>query len=244
MYLTLALAAALLLPVPIIINRIMKRISPYRVVLEGAFTGVIGVLLIMILAAVSGQSIFDQIQGDISYITKTLAADSDIRSALGAGMTQEELSTSLGAIYEQAAKLIPSTMTIFALIGSYVEYIILDRIIKPEGQAAIRMAPFRNFDLPKSIIAGWLIIFILSWLCTKIEGMPGELLYVNINTIFDFIFCLQGMSVIFMFCYKRKAPKAIAVIIILLFYFTGLGKIALMILGFADIIFRIKERIR
>lgn len=244
MYLTLAFAAALLLPVPTIINRIMKRISPYRAVLEGALTGAAGVLLIMILAAASGQSIFAQIQGDISYIVKILSADSNINSALGAGMTQEELEKSLAVIYEQAAKLIPSTMGIFALAGSYVEYIILSRIIKPGKEAAIRMTPFRNFELPRNIIAGWLVIFILSWLCTKIEGMPGELLYVNINTIFDFIFCLQGMSVIFMFCHKRRAPKAIAVIIILFFYFTGFGKIALMILGFADIIFRIKERIR
>lgn len=244
MYLTLALAAALLLPVPTIINRIIKRVSPYRAVLEGALAGAAGVLLVMILAAASGQSIFAQIRGDISYIAETLAADSNIRSVLGAGMTQEELANSLASIYEQAAKLIPSTMGIFALAGSYVEYIILSRIIKPEGEAAIRMTPFRNFDLPRNIIAGWLVIFILSWLCTKIEGMPGELLYVNINTIFDFVFCLQGMSVIFMFCHRKRAPKVIAVIIILFFYFTSLGKIALMILGFADIIFRIKERIR
>lgn len=244
MYLTLAFAAALLLPVPTIINRIMKRVPPYRAVLEGALAGAAGVLLVMILAAVSGESILSQIQGDISYIAQTLAADPNIKSALGAGMTQEELANSLSMIYEQAAQLVPSTMGIFALAGAYVEYIILSRIIKPEGEAAIRMTPFRNFDLPRNIIAGWVVVFILSWLCTKIEAMPGELLYANISTLFDFIFCLQGMSVIFMFCHRRRAPKAIAVILILFFYFTGFGKIALMILGFADIIFRIKERIR
>ena len=88
-----------------------------------------------------------------------------------------------------------------------------------------------------------MIIFLLSWVLAKTGIKIGDLLYANINALFNFVFCLQGMSVIFMFCHKKGAPKAIAVIIILFFLFTGLGKIALLLLGFADVMFRLKEKL-
>ncbi|MCQ4637490.1 YybS family protein [Anaerovorax odorimutans] len=244
MYLTFIFIAALVLPVPVMIPAMGKKLSPYRVVLEGIFAGVIGSILIMIIASATGNGILDTIQESVRYMAQTVAKDPMIGELLGKETTETERVQLLIQVYGQAANLVPSTICIFTAIAAYIEYIILSRIVKPEGIPALRMPKFREFDLPRNVIIGWVVIFLLSWILAKTGMHAGELLYGNINALFNFVFCLQGMSVLFMFCYKRKAPKAIAVIIIIFFLFSGFGKLVLLILGFADVIFRLKEKLK
>ncbi len=244
MYLTLMFLTALLLPTPVIAGLMRRRMSPYRVVVEGAIAGVAGALFVMILASAAGESIAAVFQESIRYIAQTLAGDPNIAQLLGDELTMSERVEILTRIYGQAADLLPSTIGIFSAVGAYIEYLILSRIIKPEGTGAVRMSPFREFSLPGNFIIVWAGLFLLSWILTTIKSLPGDALYANINALFDFVFSLQGMSVIFMFCYKKRAPKAIAVIIILFLLFSGFGNLVLVILGFADIIFRLKKRIR
>lgn len=243
MYLTFVFIAALVLPVPIMIQAMGKRLSPYRVVLEGIFAGVIGSILIMIIASATGNGILDTLQESVRYMAQTLAKDPMVGDLLGKETTETERVQFFTQVYGQAADLVPSTICIFTAIAAYIEYTILSRIVKPGGALALKMPRFREFDLPRNVIIGWVIIFLLSWVLAKTGIKIGDLLYANINALFNFVFCLQGMSVIFMFCHKKGAPKAIAVIIILFFLFTGLGKIAMLLLGFADVMFRLKEKL-
>lgn len=244
MYLTLIFLAALLLPIPVMIQAMRKRLSPYRAVLEGIIAGVIGAIVIMILSSVSGSSIFSTIQESIRYMAEILSKDASIIEIMGKETTEAERFEFITELYGHAADLLPSSICIFTAIAAYIEYIILSKIVKPGGTPAYSMTKFREFDLPRNVLFGWLSIFLLSWIITKTGIMPNDLLYVNINALFNFVFCLQGMSVIFKFCFSKRAPKIIAVIIIIFFLLTGFGKLALMILGFADVIFKLKEKLR
>lgn len=244
MYLTLVFFVALILPIPVMIQRMGKRVPPYRALLEGILAGVAGSVLIMIIASATGNRVFDTIQESIRYMAQTLAKDPMSTQLFGEKTTEADRVDLLTQIYGQAADLVPSTICIFTAITAYIEYIILSRILKPAGVPAIRMPGFRDFDLPRNVIIGWVVIFLLSWILAKTGFGAGDLLYANINALFNFVFCLQGMSVIFMFCYRKRAPKAIAVILILFFLFSAFGKMVLLILGFADVLFRIKEKLR
>lgn len=244
MYLSFIFLAALALPVPVLIKSMGKRLSPYRAVLEGIIAGAIGAIFIMVLASATGNGIFDTIQESINYIAQTLAKDPTITDLLGTDTTEAERAEFFTQVYGQAADLVPSTICMFTAIAAYIEYIILSKFVKPGGAYPIPMSKFREFDLPKNIIIGWISIFLLSWIFTKTGVAVSGLLYTNVNTLFSFVFCLQGMSVLFMYCHKKKAPRAIAIIIIIFFILSGYGKIALLILGLADVALRIKERLR
>lgn len=244
MYLSLMLLAAVILPVPVLISSMMKRVTPFRAVMEGILAGAAGAVLIMILAAASGNNIFDLFQENIRYMAEALAGDSNMEVLLGTDTTQEERVKMLTRVYGQASALLPSSICIIAAVASYIEYIILSRFVKADGVKAIPMTRFRDFELPKNIVLGWLVLFALSWIITKTGIMPNDLVYVNINAIFDFAFSLQGMSIIFLFCFKKRIPKAIAVIIIIFFMFTGFGQTILMLMGFFDVLFRLKDRIK
>ena len=244
MYLSFMFFTALLIPIPVMAGLMKKKMSPYRVVVEGAIGGISGALFIMILASAAGHSIFSQFQENIRYMAESLAGDPNVANFLGAELSENQRAELLQQIYEQAAELLPSTIAIFAAAGAYTEYLILSRLIKINGEPALRMDRFREFNLPRNIVIAWAGLYLLSWLLTNFEALPGQMLAANINALFDFAFSLQGMSVIFMLCYKRGVPKIIVVIIIIFLLFFGIGKLLLMILGLADVIFRMKQRMR
>jgi uncharacterized protein YybS (DUF2232 family) len=77
------------------------------------------------------------------------------------------------------------------------------------------------------------------------SGMiDNNMIFLNINYIFDFAFCIQGFSLILMFAYTKRIPKALAVIAIIVIYCTNLGQTVLMLAGFTDIVFGLKQRMR
>ena len=244
MYLTLMFLGAIFLPVPALIRAIRKHKAPYRAVFEGIIAGGAGALLVMILASASGVSIFDTIINSVKPLAQALAEDSNLAQRMEPGMSEQEMVDFVISIYEAAASLLPASICIITACVSYMEYIILSRIVRKDGVEGPPMDKFRNFELPGNTVIGWLILFALAWITSKTGIVNGEMLFANINTLFNFIFCLQGMSLLFMLCYIKRAPKGIAVIIILFLMFSSIGKMVLMILGFADLIFRLKEKMR
>lgn len=244
MYLTFMFLGAVLFPVPALVRAIRNRKAPYKAVFEGIVSGGAGALLVMILASVSGDSIFDTIIDSVKPMAQALAEDGEFIRMMDPGMSEQERADFVISIYETAASLLPASICILTACVSYVEYIILSKVVRKDGAEGIPMEKFRNFELPGNTVIGWLILFGLAWITSKTEIVNGEMLFANINTLFNFVFCLQGISLLFMLCYIKKAPKGIAVIIILLLMFSGTGKMVLMILGFADLIFRLKEKMR
>ena len=99
MYLTLMFLTALLLPTPVIAGLMRRRMSPYRVVVEGAIAGVAGALFVMILASAAGESIAAVFQESIRYIAQTLAGDPNIAQLLGDELTMSERVEILTRIY-------------------------------------------------------------------------------------------------------------------------------------------------
>ena len=109
----------------------------------------------------------------------------------------------------------------------------------------VRLMPkFREFTLPGGAIWGILIMYMVSWLMTSAEMLSDDLLYVNMDLIFDFVLSLQGISVVFMLFHMKKLPKAVAVIIIIVLWGTYMGRWMLVLLGMFDILLGLKTRIQ
>lgn len=244
MYVSLIVLAAIALPVPVLIRSMQKGTAPYRAVLEGIISAAAGTVLIMAVAFASGTSVFEVMMKNIRAMAEILAADPGVAKAIGPDMTTGERAKLLSGYYEQAAAMFPASICIMAAIFAYIEYILLSKFVKrnPGATPAIPMEAIRNFDLPRNAGVCWLALLLLSWLLMKADVTGMDLVYVNINGLFTFAFCLQGISVLFMFVYKKGAPKAMAVIITVLFFFSGIGKLALMILGFTDVVLGLKKR--
>lgn len=244
MYLTFVFFAAIILPIPILINRMKKKTAPYRAVVEGIVAGLMGAVFFMILSSVSGSSVFEEMQESIDYMAKTLASNPTMTEAMGMEKsTQGEKIALYTSIYKVAADLIPSTIGIMTAIASYIEYNILNRILRIKDPSLLPMSKFREFNLPRNMMFGWVVIYAVSWVLTEIELFSSNILFMNLTALFNFTFCIQGISLLFKFAYVKKAPKAIAVILALFLMASSMGKLVLMILGFADLILGLKRKL-
>lgn len=244
MYVSLIVLAAMALPVPVLIRSIQKGTAPYRAVLEGVISAAVGTVFIMAVASASGTGVFELMMENIRTMAEILAGDPGVAKAIGPDLTTAERAKLLTGYYEQAARMFPASICVLGAISAYIEYILLSKFVKrkPGATPAIPMEAIRNFDLPRNAGVCWLALLLLSWLLMKADVTGMNLVYVNINGLFNFVFCLQGISVLFMYVYKKGAPKAMAVIITVLFFFSSIGKLVLMILGFTDLMLGLKKR--
>lgn len=234
--------AALLAPIPAITKAMKDRVTPFRAVVNGIVAGGVAAVGVMVIAEFAGSNVFDEMYAQIDAMAQIMAQDPNMVQLLGEGVSENERIKFITTIYSEAIKMIPSVVCIMAAVVSYVDYIILSKIYKPGGIVAIPMTKLREFNLPRNFATIWLITYLLLLLFTNSDAGAGNMIFMNISSLFDFVFCIQGLSVVFMFCYSKSWPKVLAVIVSVAALVFGLGQTLLILLGFTDILFGLKYR--
>ena len=150
----------------------------------------------------------------------------------------------ISAIYKSAFAVMPATIMAMSVVVSYIEYIIISKIMSRRVATVRRMPKFREFTWPSSALMGIMGMYLLSWLLTKTGVFADSMVYMNIDFLFNFMFSLQGVSVVLMFCHMKRIPKAIGIIAAVILWMTYFGRMALLIVGMIDLVFGIKKRIQ
>lgn len=241
---SLAMLVAVIVPIPAITKSMKERITPFRAVLNGVLTGTLGALIVMVLGQMMGVNAFDELFNAVDSMVKMMSENADFIAMFGKDVSNEQMKDALTIIYENSIKLLPGCMVMIALLASYVEYIILSKFIKTDGITAIPMTKMQEFDLPRRLITLWCLIYIVLLILSGTEAFADSIIMMNVNMLFDLAFCLQGVSVIFMFCHTRKIPRLIPAVLMVLIIVFGVGKNIVMLLGFADLLFGLKYRMK
>ncbi len=245
MYLTLAFLFGVLLPVSAIARGIILKADPYKVVTAGIIYSAAGQLIVIAVAGLMGQSVGEQLQTGIEALSKTLAANSEIMQSLGMDeLSEAERVSSLQKIYGNITQMLPASFVIWGAIISYLEYIILYRWLHKKDSGLRRMTPVREFSMKRQAFLCWFGTYFLSYLISLSGFSAGQTVYVNIDYLFRMAFAYQGISFIFYFVYMKKWPKAVAVIAVILLMTQSLGVMGLYLLGFFDLVFGLKGRVR
>ena len=198
----------------------------------------------MVLGQMMGVNAFDELFNAVDSMVKMMSENADFTAMFGEDVSNEQMKDTLTIIYENSIKLLPGCMVMIALLASYVEYIILSKFIKTDGITAIPMTKMQEFDLPRRLITLWCLIYIVLLILSGTEAFADSIIMMNVNMLFDLAFCLQGVSVIFMFCHTRKIPRLIPAVLMVLIIVFGVGKNIVMLLGFADLLFGLKYRMK
>lgn len=236
--------AAILVPIPSIIKSIKDRITPFRAVGSGLLAGIVGALIVMVAGQLMGVNVFDELFDAVDSMIKMITENPNTAEMFGEDVSKDEMTATLSYMYDTSIKLLPACMCIVALFASYVEYIIFSKILKPDGIAPIPMTRMQEFDLPRRLITLWCLIYIVMLIMSQTDAFADSIILMNVNMLFDMAFCLQGVSVIFMFCHTRKIPRVIPGIIMVLVLVLGVGRNIIMLLGFVDLLFGLKYRMK
>ncbi|WP_433745985.1 YybS family protein [Falsibacillus pallidus] len=99
--------------------------------------------------------------------------------------------------------------------------------------------PFRQMQLPKSLLWYYLITIVISLLVGKTESGFAHSALLNVSFMLQTLFYLQGLSFIYFLCHNKNVPKAVAVILTII-TFPVLYLVA--ILGMLDLGFAMRQR--
>lgn len=245
MYLTLAFLFGILFPISAIARGIVSKADPYRVVIAGIIYSAVGQLIVIAISGIIGQSVGEQLQSAIEALSKTLAANNEIMQSMGMDkLSEAERASTLQKAYGSVVKMFPSSFIIWGAIISYLEYIILYRWLRKKDQSLLKMTPVRDFSMRRQAFLYWFGIYLLSYLLTLTDFSAGQMVYANIDYLFRMAFAYQGISFIFYFVYMKRWPKAVAIIAAILLMTQNLGVMGLYLLGFFDLVFGLKGRVR
>jgi len=241
---SIAMLVAVILPIPTIIKSIKERVTPFRAVLNGVLSGTLGALIVMVAAQFMGINAFDELFGVVDTMVKYMTENPDLAAMFGEDVSKDKMVETLTYVYESSIKLLPGCMVVMSLIASYVEYIIFSKILRPGGLAPVPMTKMQEFDLPRRLVTLWCLVYIVALLLSQTDMFAESIIFLNLNMLFDLLFCLQGVSVIFMFCHTRRIPRVIPGILMVLIVVFGVGKNIVMLLGFVDLLFGLKYRMK
>ena len=214
MYLLLIYFLILVVPLAVM-PRIIRSgtASPYRTVLYGTIGTAVAIVAVFMAASMSGQGVFAQISGMIENMASELAKNPVVAETLGmASVSRAERIETLTQMYESVFAVMPACLMILGLVVSYVEYIIVSRIMARRIQVK-RMPAFREFSWPGSAFMGVMGMYLISWALTATGIFGDNMVYVNMDMLFNFVFSIQGVSVVLMFCHMKRMPKAAGVVI-------------------------------
>lgn len=233
----------IILPIPVMMKYMLTGRNAYRGILEGSMSAMTGVALVFLMFwSMTGATFFEVINSALSQLS---VEDMNLSSYYMMGMKELEpdaMKLVLENVKEITKLALPGTIIVFSLVIAYLNYAVISWVFRKSGRKISALPPFRAFSLPKNIIMGSLIIYLLSYITANMGIIDKSLIMFNLELLFTFVFSIQGLAVVFYFGYMKKIPKFVLIIVAGIFIMTWLGQTFLFLLGLTDVVLDIRKR--
>ncbi|MFW5648814.1 MAG: YybS family protein [Candidatus Alkaliphilus sp. MAG34] len=214
---------------------IKKQKEPYAVIGIGTAISVLSMLIILQIASYIGNvNIVDEI---------ALAMESIVSKQVDMLKNMNIDALSADEVLNYLLMIVPGVFVIQSMITAFGNYYIAINILKrfDAGNSNTELPQFSNFKLPKNIVFGFVVIFILSYLTRYVKGIYHANLLTNVTLLFVFIFFVQGMSVISHLIKRTKIPKAIRIFLLVVILFISPLLTVISFVGLLDAIVNIRN---
>ncbi|MBQ0078564.1 MAG: DUF2232 domain-containing protein [Eubacterium sp.] len=214
--------------------------SPYFSVLKSVIATLAAVLVFFAMVRMTGQGVYEIYRESVEQVVKVIAENGNLRGLFGVqDASQAVAEKQIMIYYDHILKQVPGYIVLMSTLVSYVDYIILSK--SQSKRKSVQLMPkFKEFSFPPQTVTAMVLMYLIAFITNKMEMFPNDMIYVNINYVFDLVFVIQGVSVIFMWCSLRRWPRFVAVIIALLLWNFFMLRQILVLLGMIDMIFGVK----
>lgn len=214
-----------------------KRRPAIWTVAAGAGSILLGLLLVLVISTV------------FFKFNLTLAIEDMVNSAMAPFQEVADNPLSSGIVWSPemsqqfsslTVRMIPFTMIICSLLIAAVAHAISRPTLASLGHAVPKLAPLRDWRLPRSLIWYYLIGLLLQLFGGEAvqQGFLGTIL-LNLVPLLQFCFMIQTASFFFFAAYHRKWNPVIPVLLVVAMLFIS----PLRIIGILDIAFPLREMI-
>lgn len=242
MFAPLILAIIFFLPLPVmrVYGRNIK--DGYKTIFIGVGLVAAGITAVFILARFMGSPIGASIAENLGEVTAVASENPTVVDMMGLGkVAPQERVKVLTEAYTYAFNALPALMLILATLVSYMEYRILVRFTAGGSEPLTALTPIKDFSLPKRAFWGWIIIYAVTAMSVILGVYGSDVLQANVQLLFQFVFQIQGVAVIFFFCSYKKWSSKIGLILSIIFFLTSIGQMLLCLLGFLDLGFGLRK---
>lgn len=212
--------------------------------ISGYIAGTFAFLIVTILTYAASVTFFnvDIIKESIQAIKLSMDQSKEILGALGQTPDPKMMEQFEMGI-EMLQTLVPSIFVMSSILIVLVIQFVSFPISKRFGIEIPKWKPFRELQIPKSLLWYYLGVLVASLIFNPEEGTFWYTALINLAFVLQFFMVLQGLSLIYYFSYQKGYPKAIPIIItVLTFLFSFLLSIV-RILGIIDLGFDFRKRI-
>ena len=242
MYTLIIFSVLFFLPLPLMASAARQTKNGYTAIFQGVIGVAIAMMVMFIIASISGNPVGQAIASDLQTFCETAANNNQLVTMLGMDkISYEERVSTLTKVYTYAINALPATMLVWSTIIAYFEYMFVSGLSKESKYPLPQLAKLKDFSMPKKALWGWILIYLMTFAVTLVGFENSSVLHINVQVLFQFAFQIQGLAVIFYFCHSKRWPKVAAVIISLLFFPTAIGQMLLCMIGFLDLGFGLRK---
>lgn len=210
-----------------------KQKEPYAVIGIGTAISVFSMLIIFrVISYIGDISVIDEI---------ALAMEGVVNKQVDMLKTMNIDTFGADEVLNYLLMIVPGVFIIQSMITAFGNYYITVNILKRFSSNDTEFPQFSDFRLPKNIVFGSLIIFILSYLTKYIKGIHYASLLTNVTLFIVFIFFIQGISVISHLIKRTKIPKVVRVFLLIIILFIGPLLTVISFVGLMDAIINIRN---
>lgn len=212
---------------------IKKQKEPYSVIGIGTIISVFSILIIFwVVSYIGNINIIDEI---------SLAMEGVVNTQVDILKNMDIDALNADEILNYLLMILPGVFIIQSMLTAFGNFYITVNILRRFSSSDIELPQFSDFKLPKNIVFGSLIIFILSYLTRYIKGIHHASLLTNVTLLFVFMFFIQGISVISHLIKRTKIPKGIRIFLLVLILFISPLLTVVSFVGLIDAIVNIRN---
>ncbi|MCO7126080.1 YybS family protein [Sporolactobacillus shoreicorticis] len=217
--------------------------STFALLLAGSLTN-IAVLIVCLAVSVL-----------VFHFNPALAAQSALNDQFQQSVTQmpsmiksfnlsaDELMTQYKMLSSTLVRLTPVFIIIAGVFYALIVELISLPILRKLNVEVPHWIPFRNWQVPRSIIWLYLAVLFIVWFGAD-QATPIYTAALNVDIILRILLAVQGFSLIFYYTYIRKFPLVVPITVTLVTVIFGPWLLQLAcILGIIDLGFNIRKKI-
>lgn len=245
MYFTLIFFLMLIMPVIVMPKyMIAGPFSPHRIVIQATIVIAICIMVMFMVASNTGEGLYAQAQAAVDMLSQQAASIPQLTDMLGiADLSKEEQIDAIARVYDRASIQIPISLLFMGAVIAYLEYLIISKLIAKKAEVK-KMPKFRELTFPQGTAMAVMLMYLAAWIIYNDGSAFGEMLYLNIDQLFDIVFSLQGVSVVLMLFYLKRLPNVAGVVAAVIMWATSIGRMLLVMIGIADLMLGLKARMR
>jgi uncharacterized protein YybS (DUF2232 family) len=209
------------------------------------FGGSIAFLITVVMTYAISVAFFqvDFIDETIEAAKTSIESSVSIMESLGQTPNEEQMEELLAGI-EAGRFLKPTLFVIAAFLAVFFIQLVSIPVAKRFQVEIMDWKPFRNLQLPKSILWIYLFSIIASMVFNPEEGSFAFMAIVNIAFLLQWLMVLQGLALIYFFSFAKKLPKVVPIMFTIGVLLLPQLLYIVRILGIIDLGFDLRKRLK